>query len=762
MTIHDDHQAVPVPYEGEWVWDAEIVGDDEPGPRPADPQPDPAPHRPRRARRIAHAALTVARAVAGTYAPGVRVARALAAHWLTGGHRTDDEIRRTIVQRQLTAYQGLRETTRNNIAATRTEIAALEKVGAAAGWTKEQRREIGDLRSKADRLRATLADLERQRFLPVQPDPDAIRYHRTHTTTARRGIPAAVGTLAVGAATYATSPALALAALGIGAAGLWGMRYVTPSLAQRAVPSELLIPELDAPALGPGAAPQQGQPDTAPVEDTTPYPLAQATTPDEAAEALRRALLAEGLKIASVTEPAAAPWGWSFRITMASGSPDDLSDKETYKGVITSLRLRRHGLLVEGDPDDGACATVRALLRDPFTPELVGPLPYRPPLSGSVLDMYDTGVGMDSTPMVWTLAGLMLLAVADSGGGKSGIALALAEVGTACRDAAVISLDPISGGVGALGPAITLSAHMDDDLVVAALHFLLDLCQARAAQRARYGWGNLWQVSELHPAILVFVDEWPALSAEAKRLLILLLLRGRKEAVWVLGFSQYGTKDHLGEAIGPKLSGKMIGASRRVDVTDLMGAGALAEGYRADLIEPATHHQKNDAGQVYAAGLPGLPRRPMRWQIREVPAAVAARLGSERAAAGLPDLTYTLTEAGMIDAWRDLVTLCNPATPSGPPPVPPILALIDAAFTTEGDPPHLTIAQLYAHLVLDDPARWGQWDDRDDVLARVGTELSAALKAAGVDLPKKRITTLAGSPTGYAWTAVQTALAAYR
>lgn len=106
-------------------------------------------------------------------------------------------------------------------------------------------------------------------------------------------------------------------------------------------------------------------------------------------------------------------------------------------------------------------------------------------------------------------------------------------------------------GVGSLGEAITLSACMDD----------------------------AWRVSPQHPAICVFVDERPQLCAENKALLVPLLLLGRKEAIWFYAGSQFGTKDYLGQAIGPKLSAKLLGACHRVDITELLSAGAVAEGH---------------------------------------------------------------------------------------------------------------------------------------------------------------------------------------
>lgn len=354
----------------------------------------------------------------------------------------------------------------------------------------------------------------------------------------------------------------------------------------------------------------------------------------------------------------------------------------------------------------------------------------------------------------------MLLMVADSGGGKSGIMLAMAEAVTACADAVVINLDPIGTGVGDLGPAITLNACMDDDKIVAVLVFLLALCSARARQRAAHGWGNKWQPSPTHPAICLFVDEWGQLSPEAKALLIRLLLLGRKEGIWVYGGSQFGTKDWLGEAIGPKLATKLLGACRRVDVTELLGAGALAEGYRSDLIRAATHTAVNDAGQIHGVGMPGLADRPVRYKFREITSQYALQVGTERAAAGLPDLTHTLTDAAMLDAWTALVQLCDDTRSSAAPEPPEILALLLEVFEKAGKPESLTVGNLLTLLADADPVEWARWESSDSTtrLREGGRKIALELKAAGLTVTSTRLTT-PGRPSAYRLADLQHALA---
>ncbi|MFE7808518.1 hypothetical protein ACFU51_28375 [Streptomyces sp. NPDC057430] len=744
------HQSVEV-YQGEYVW-AELVDDEEP--RADDGQEQPGSStRPSAGRRIAQYAATAARLALGATGPGLIHGWQATVYWTTVGYMSDEEIRRRLVKKHLDTYVAQRDDTVHDINKLNKKAQRLARDAADFGLTREEALQLKDVAGELKRRRTAGLALAQIPFdvTAVQPTADQIRRYRTTHGWARFAgviVPAGASTIAM----VLAAPLAGLLAVPVLAGAAWWLGRHPIALTQRALPADLYGP----PELEPPTRPADPDNPTTTMEeeDLTPYPIAQATTPEEAEEALRRAILHEGGDVEAVTGGRREPWGWSARVTFNTGSPDDLNSDQTYKGLVTLLKLRRNGLLIEGDPDAGEACTVRMLLSDPFTPALVGPVPYRSPRSASITSIFDFGVAMDASPLAFSLAGLMLLMVADSGGGKSGIMLAMAEAATSTVDAAVINLDPVGTGVGDLGPAITLNATMSDKKIIAVLKFLLTLCSARARQRAAYGWGNKWQVSPEHPALCVFVDEWPQLSPKAKALLIKLLLLGRKEAIWVYGGSQYGTKDHLGEAIGPKLSAKLLGACRRVDVTELLGGGALAEGYRADLIRAATHTQLNDAGQIYGVGLPGMPDRPIRYQVREILAPLAAQLGAERATAGLPDLTHTLTEAGLLMKWYELIKVCSGA--SGPadedaPEVPEILGLLREIFVRESDPDFLTMDQVHHHLRNEDLDQWGRWDDRDDQgrLRELGKTLARQLQKAGVELSSERITELAGNPKGY-------------
>ncbi|MFE7617872.1 hypothetical protein [Streptomyces sp. NPDC057496] len=731
------------------------------------------------ASRLATGLLALARRETTAVRTGARVLASERAAWLNASGETPAHLRAGLLNHRYSAWTSSREAETKSLEEKAAGLAkqadSLDRqagqllTGAAAdpesagGQAASLRKQAASLRKEAAEWRKQAQEASQRPYTGhLEPGEADLRRHRHRTARRRWAATAALG-LAVGWAEIRIGGALlpALTAFGILTTAWAKGRF--PGWRRELPDVPPLAYEL---TTGHPATSAEQQPGTAPGDTSSSFSVRDVTTPEQAEEALRRAILREGGDIESVTGGKQEPWGWSARVAFKSGSPDDLNDTQTYRNLITLLKLRRNGLLIEADPDHGDTCTVRMVLTDPFTPELVGPAPYRAPRSSSITDTFDFGVAMDVDPLAFCLAGLMLLMVADSGGGKSGVMLALAEAATSTCDAVILNLDPVGTGVGDLGPAITLTACMDDDLIIAVLEFLLNWCSARARQRAAHGWGNKWQVSPEHPAVCVFVDEWPQLSLTAKTLLIKLLLLGRKEAIWVYGGSQYGTKDYLGEAIGPKLAAKLLGSCRRVDVTELLGAGAVAEGYRADLLRAATHTAKNDAGQIYGVGLPGMPNRPIRYQVREISAEQAARLGAERAAAGLPDLTHTLTEAGLLDVWNQLREACSTAAGTGTrprPEAPEILRTLHEAFVRASNPEHLAIGRIHDHLRAADPGRWGQWDEQEDRvrLSLAARNLKKELTDAGIELESTRLSDAKGKPTVYLLADVEEALATF-
>ncbi|MFJ8444009.1 hypothetical protein [Kitasatospora griseola] len=420
-----------------------------------------------------------------------------------------------------------------------------------------------------------------------------------------------------------------------------------------------------------------------PGDTGAPFPIHEVTDPAVAAACVARALLAQQIDLAQITDAVSTSVGWSMTITVASGDPADIDTDRNAAAIRTLLKLPRGGLAVECWSDASDTATVRVQTRPAFTD--MGPVSENPPLANSIMDPGSFGQGLDGTELVFSLAGVMGFLVADSGGGKSSIMLALADWATSCRDAVVLSIDPRGEGVEALGDAIQLAVS-DDKHVLKTLDWLDRLCEGRTRLRKTLGYGKVWRPSPEHPAVVVFVDEWHDLPTKAKAKLLRLLRIGRKEAVWIIGASQFGTVQDLGSAIAPKMSLKMAGCCRGIDVTGLFGQGALREGYRADRLKPGTHTDPADAGTVYVQGLPGQRNRPMPWRFRHLTDSDATRRGNQRAQASLPDLTASAAAADLdwpaflasLGARRPAPAHAAPGTGPNVAAAPSILDVLDA------------------------------------------------------------------------------------
>lgn len=361
-------------------------------------------------------------------------------------------------------------------------------------------------------------------------------------------------------------------------------------------------------------------------DEGRPYPIAQATTPEQAADCLERALLKGGVPVAEVSQVRREEWGWAMLVRVREGTPAAII--EAAPSLETPLDLPVGGVKVQPMLARRACAVVRLVSGDPFAS--APPLPHRAPGSLSITDKARVGTSIAGEPLEVTLAGVIGLVVAASGGGKTGILQGFAEVTTACRDAITIDLDPHGDGLEDLEPAVRLTGRSQEQ-IEATLLWLLMFSKGRARLRKRLGMGRKWQVSKEKPALVVFIDEFPKLSDLGKKLAFELALVGRKEGVWAMFASQGGTSRYLGEAFAQMVALKLVGPCKVGDTRAVFGEGSTQAGWSPHSLSPATDTDPRDAGHIYAQGVPGMPDEPIEYAIHEIPSTTLAKLARERA-----------------------------------------------------------------------------------------------------------------------------------
>ena len=367
-------------------------------------------------------------------------------------------------------------------------------------------------------------------------------------------------------------------------------------------------------------------------EGAKPYPIRNAQTPQQLAECVLLAARAENVPIVEVSDVSRQPWGWQCTVRVSEGTPEVIIDKAG--DLETRFDLPTNGVRPQPIKARRACAILRLVEGDPFA--TAPGLPHRAPKSMSITDRFRIGTSVGGDPLELSLAGVMGLWVAASGGGKTGILQALAEGTTACFDNITIDCDPHGDGLEDLGDAVRITARTTEQIEAVLLFFLV-MSKARARLRAKLGMGKKWKASASHPAVTIFIDEFPKLSSLAKLLAFDLLLVGRKELIQVEYASQGGTSRYLGENIAQMMALKAVGPCKVGDTRAVFGDGAVKEGYLPHKLSPATDTDPKDAGHIFIQGVPGRADEPIEYAIHEAPSAVLRQLGQERLEAGLLD-----------------------------------------------------------------------------------------------------------------------------
>lgn len=441
--------------------------------------------------------------------------------------------------------------------------------------------------------------------------------------------------------------------------------------------------------------------------DGDPFPIADATSRTEAAECVRRALVSEGIDVASVEAGRHYPWGWEVTVRLRKGKPSDLI--ALAPDLETPLDLPQDGLLCQPDRKRRAQVVLRLVEGDPF--EQMPALPERSPNSSRMRDKALLALRMDGQRTELSFLGVHFVAIATSGGGKSVTLRTIGDILTACDDVVVIDLDPGGNGLEPLAAAVGVRVVGFDQmhLIEAVLEKLLKIAKARATLLGKLGMGDNWIPSRQYPAIVALIDEYPQLSQHAKALVVAILRVGRKSRVQIGLAAQEATKDSIGAAIADSIALKIVGPSRHQDVVQVFGAGAGANGWRPDRLHPAQGEDPADAGKVYIMG--GGSMDPLIHKVIAMGPEEGKRRAAERAAAGRPWIDQeSLDTAGV--RFDDLDTI-RPHDR-----LPEVIELARAAFTAADDPERMSTVDLYEYVAAAAPETWAPAEDEDVDKAR--------------------------------------------
>ncbi|MBL3664498.1 hypothetical protein JL475_00360 [Streptomyces sp. M2CJ-2] len=452
--------------------------------------------------------------------------------------------------------------------------------------------------------------------------------------------------------------------------------------------------------------------------DGDPFPIADARNRTEAAECVRRALASEGIQVKEVEANRRYEWGWEVTVRLAKGKPADIVSKAA--DLETPLDLPENGLLPQPVRESRGRVILRLVQSDPFAK--MPSAPERKPNSYRMRDKQILAHRMDGKTFEASLLGVHAIVVASSGGGKSVILRTMADALTACSDVMVGDLDPGGNGLDPLAEALGVRAIGDDNMgqIEAILDQALKIAKARPSLFTKLGMKANWEPSPDRPAIVLFIDEYPQLSDRAKELAVKILQTGRKSRVQLVLAAQEATKDAIGKAIADSIALKIVGPSRHQDIVQVFGAGAGAEGWRPDRLDPAEGNavgdDLRDASQAYIRG--GGSREPLKHKFLFLDEQDGMRRARERAAAGRPTVdAESLAAAGLSHFGATEADRLRSDLPK-------IVMMVRGAFAAADDPDFLATSQILDYLTQHAPEAW-------DVDPLAGAkQLAAELKRA--------------------------------
>ncbi|MDX2697159.1 hypothetical protein [Streptomyces ipomoeae] len=423
-------------------------------------------------------------------------------------------------------------------------------------------------------------------------------------------------------------------------------------------------------------------------------------------------------------------WGFEVQLVLKNQTPEKLSEnlgllEACLPGVRTNSALLQQSAAARNE------CTLRIPGDDPW--QAVPELPYRAPKSISTHELHEAQIGADMSGRGLALPGKRTSTntVGKPRSGKSTVLRARLDALTATSDRIIVGIDLGSYGAG-FGPYAKCMAAVARTPREArtVLEWALEIGVNRPKLFQRLGMGANWEASPEYPGITVVIDEFPALWTAAKaevfpkpkqddefyekpmkldELVRQIHLTSSKSDV-VLDIATHSvTKEKIGDNtwLG-EVPVQVMGACDRDDIVQIVGKGAMAQGWRADRLLPAMGDAVNDASVVYvSAGATYAEPIPYRACITSDEE--ADRRATERAEAGQCELDagskafvrgIELPNPGGGDPWHGDDDEDDEET------VPVLLQVIRKIYAARSNPSGLTEDELFDALHEVEPETW--------------------------------------------------------
>lgn len=504
------------------------------------------------------------------------------------------------------------------------------------------------------------------------------------------------------------------------------------------------------------------------IEAGVPQRFEGGMTPRMFEQMMRQALTEDLKTTLSALRVDPYPWGFEVHVWLERMTPEAISKGlDTLEACLPGVRTG--SILLQ----QSAASRNECVIRVPGENQwqAVPELPYRAPHSIPTSELHTAQVGADMSgrPLALPMCRTNVNIVGKSRSGKSKLLAAMTDALTATEDQIVIGIDLGSAGAGfgdlrhcmhavATTPG---QAHM-------VLAWALEIGQGRPALFNRLDMGENWETSAKRPGIKILVDEFPALVRESRKgyidpdgkripwdldgMLAEMSITTAKgdvtEAIAGQGVTKEKIKDNTWVV---ELPVQVMLACDTDDITQILGGGAMAEGWRPDRLVPAMGDQVNDASVAYVmAGADYCEPIPYRACI--APRSELRRRSTERATAGLVELDAESAALSSISLERIMEACAEKHLAAGQDEaadtVPALITTIRDVFKAASDPAGLSQEDLADALGTADPQRWALEEFDADPADETGGADGRIV--ARTDALRKAVTAVL-EPSGRSW-----------
>lgn len=289
-----------------------------------------------------------------------------------------------------------------------------------------------------------------------------------------------------------------------------------------------------------------------------------------------------GSRIASATGDI---WGFTARLILRKGTTAVQAINQI-PAIESGLGTKPGSVRVHPDPARADRAVIRVIETDPHA----NPITWPGITKAAIAEPAELGLFEDGRPARVMLLRRNVLIGGTTGAGKSGILNIILAFLAACADVIIWGID-LKGGMELQPWASCLHrlATTPQEAITLFADAITEL-DNRAARMTAQG-KRLWEPSPDMPALIIVIDEYVELPAQAQEYADSAARRGRAVAVNILAATQRPTQDAMGHnAVRSQMDVRVcLRVRERRDVDLILGQGAYATGWRADaLTQPGT------------------------------------------------------------------------------------------------------------------------------------------------------------------------------